>query len=281
MLPRAAHARQVVLELCELHLELPLGADGVLGEDVEDQLRPVDDPRLERVLEVPLLRRLELVVDDQRLGAELRVRLLQLLDLALADVGARAGRGRCWTTEPTGSTPAARASSSTSASSDSSSAPGARTASTSPRSSSVGGGVASRNDYAVESASRPERSSSSNIASPSRAEDAIVEHVRGLMPQRAARTTTTPSSSTRAASCLAGHYDTVPAQDNFPGRFEDGWVARPRRDGHEGRPRGDDRARARRRAVRLPLLRPRGAAGRRELAARGSSRATVSTRTSS
>ena len=23
---------------------------------------------------------------------------------------------------------------------------------------------------------------------------------------------------------LAGHYDTVPAQDNFPGRIEDGWV---------------------------------------------------------
>ena len=67
----AAHARQVVLELRELDLELALGADGVLGEDVEDQLRAVDDPRLERVLEVALLRRLELVVDDQRLGAKL------------------------------------------------------------------------------------------------------------------------------------------------------------------------------------------------------------------
>ena len=37
-----AHARQVVLELRELDLELALGAHGVLGEDVEDQLRPVD-----------------------------------------------------------------------------------------------------------------------------------------------------------------------------------------------------------------------------------------------
>jgi hypothetical protein len=43
VLPHAAHAREVVLELCELDLELPLGGDGVLREDVEDQLRPVDD----------------------------------------------------------------------------------------------------------------------------------------------------------------------------------------------------------------------------------------------
>ena len=91
MLPHAAHARQVVLELRELDLELSLGADGVLGEDVEDQLRAVDDARLERVLEVPLLRRVELVVDEQHLGARLLVRALQLLELALADVGARVG----------------------------------------------------------------------------------------------------------------------------------------------------------------------------------------------
>jgi succinyl-diaminopimelate desuccinylase len=29
---------------------------------------------------------------------------------------------------------------------------------------------------------------------------------------------------TRPCWCLAGHYDTVPAQDNVPGRIEDGWV---------------------------------------------------------
>ena len=43
VLPLPAHPRQVVLELRELDLELALGADGVLGEDVEDQLRAVDD----------------------------------------------------------------------------------------------------------------------------------------------------------------------------------------------------------------------------------------------
>src|SRR5205823_6607138 len=81
VLPHAAHARQVVLELRELDLELALGADGVLREDVEDQLRPVDDARLQRVLEQALLRRRQLVVDEQHLGIRLAVRSLQLVDV--------------------------------------------------------------------------------------------------------------------------------------------------------------------------------------------------------
>src|SRR5262249_37738061 len=76
-------------ELRKLDLELALGADGVLGEDVENQLRAVDHTRLERVLKRFLLHRGELVVDDQRLGARGLERVLQLLELALADVGAR------------------------------------------------------------------------------------------------------------------------------------------------------------------------------------------------
>ena len=89
VLPHPAHPRQVVLELRELDLELSLGAPRMLGEDVEDQLRPVDDARRKRVLERLLLGRLELVVDDQHLGLGVLVRLLQLLELPLADVRAR------------------------------------------------------------------------------------------------------------------------------------------------------------------------------------------------
>jgi hypothetical protein len=92
MLPEAAHAREVVLELGELDLQLPLGRDGMLGEDVEDELRPVDDPQVQQVLEAPLLTRGELVVDDERLGATRGNGTLQLLELALADV--RPGVGR-------------------------------------------------------------------------------------------------------------------------------------------------------------------------------------------
>src|SRR6266540_1870919 len=93
MLPHPSHARQVVLELRELHLQLSFGADRMLREDVEDQLRAIDHTRLKRVLERPLLRGLELVVDEQHLGAGLPVRALQLLELALAEVRAplRAG----------------------------------------------------------------------------------------------------------------------------------------------------------------------------------------------
>ncbi len=93
MLPHPAHARQVVLQLGQLDLQLALGADGVLGEDVEDQLGAIDDAPVERVLERPLLNGRDLVVDDQDLGAGGGERALQLHQLALADKGARVGMG--------------------------------------------------------------------------------------------------------------------------------------------------------------------------------------------
>src|SRR5262249_43971635 len=88
-----AHPRQVVLELRELHLELALGADGMLREDVEDQLCPIDDARLQGVFELPLLGGVELVVDDQRVRLRFAEGLPELLELALPHVRApvRAG----------------------------------------------------------------------------------------------------------------------------------------------------------------------------------------------
>ena len=62
-----------------------------------------------------------------------------------------------------------------------------------------------------------------NIASPSRGEDAIIEHVRGLMPTPPAYDHDTVLFYP-GQIVLAGHYDTVPAQDNLPGRIDDGWV---------------------------------------------------------
>ena len=73
VLPEATHARQVVLQLRELDLELSLGRDGVLRENVEDQLCPVDDAGRQRVLERALLRRRQFLVGDQHLGARVRV----------------------------------------------------------------------------------------------------------------------------------------------------------------------------------------------------------------
>ena len=86
MLPHSPHARQVVFELGEFDLELALGAPCVLGEDVEDQLCPVDDAGLQRVFERSLLRRVELVVDQQHFGPGLFVLALELVELPLAHV---------------------------------------------------------------------------------------------------------------------------------------------------------------------------------------------------
>ena len=63
----------------------------MLREDVEDQLRTVDDPGGERILERALLHRVELVVDEEHLRVVVCVRGLQLLELALAHITARVG----------------------------------------------------------------------------------------------------------------------------------------------------------------------------------------------
>ena len=91
--PEAPHAREVVLELGELDLELALGRVRVVGEDVEDDRRAVDDRHVERRLEVALLARRELVVggDQVRAGAlDLRA---QLVELAATEVAVRVGFG--------------------------------------------------------------------------------------------------------------------------------------------------------------------------------------------
>ena len=62
MRPQPAHAGKVVLELGQLDLELALGRVGVVGEDVEDHRGAIDHGHAERLLEVALLARAELVV---------------------------------------------------------------------------------------------------------------------------------------------------------------------------------------------------------------------------
>ncbi len=69
MRPQPAHAREVVFELGELHLELALGGVGMVGEDVEDDRRPVDDRHADLLLEVALLPGQQLVVAGHEVGA--------------------------------------------------------------------------------------------------------------------------------------------------------------------------------------------------------------------
>jgi len=71
-----------------------------------------------------------------------------------------------------------------------------------------------------------------DIPSESRNEAAIAEHVRSAVPGSFALeyegedafVWSSPRREDRPLLVLAGHYDTVPAQENLPGRIEDGWV---------------------------------------------------------
>jgi succinyl-diaminopimelate desuccinylase len=68
-----------------------------------------------------------------------------------------------------------------------------------------------------------------NIPSPSRQEEAILRHVAGVVSLPLTYATDeallfAADRSERPLVLLAGHLDTVPAQDNLPGQIEDGWV---------------------------------------------------------
>ena len=90
--PQPAHPREVVLELGELDLELALRGVRVGGEDVQDHRGAVHDRGVERLLEVALLARRELVVGDDDVRVGRLDRALQFLDLAAAHVGVRVRR---------------------------------------------------------------------------------------------------------------------------------------------------------------------------------------------
>ena len=64
--------RQQVLQLRELDLQLAFARPRAPREDVEDELRAVDDLAVERLLEVAQLRRRQLVVEDDDVDAALR-----------------------------------------------------------------------------------------------------------------------------------------------------------------------------------------------------------------
>src|SRR5689334_24132462 len=64
--PLSCQTRQQILKLRQFDLELAFIATSALGEDVEDQLASIDDPQLERFLQIALLRRGEIFVEDRK-----------------------------------------------------------------------------------------------------------------------------------------------------------------------------------------------------------------------
>ena len=90
----SAQSRQLVAKLSQFHLKLRLLRRRPLREDVEDELRPVDDLAAERLFEVSRLAGAQVVVEDDHVGAHFVREGAHFLGLALADerraVGAEA-----------------------------------------------------------------------------------------------------------------------------------------------------------------------------------------------
>src|SRR5207302_691844 len=91
-LRRLAEARREVLEADDLHLRLRGTGVRVPVEDVEDDAGAVHDLGAGGLLDVPRLRRRDLVVDEEEVGLARLDAPLQLVELAAPDVGAGIGR---------------------------------------------------------------------------------------------------------------------------------------------------------------------------------------------
>ncbi len=81
LLPEPRHR---VLQLRELHLQLAVSTLGALREDVENELRPVDDLQVGHLGDRARLRRRKLAIEDEDVGVELDGAHDDLFELALA-----------------------------------------------------------------------------------------------------------------------------------------------------------------------------------------------------
>src|SRR4029453_1949768 len=86
-------ARHQVFELRELDLELAFAGASAAREDVENELRPIEHRDMRLALEIPELRRRQLVVEDDEIDAELGTRGRQRVDFASAEKGRGIGSG--------------------------------------------------------------------------------------------------------------------------------------------------------------------------------------------
>jgi hypothetical protein len=78
--------RRLVLQACQLDLQLALMTAGALREDIEDNLGTVEDPDFPETLEIALLDRRDLVIEKHQPGTVLLEPRRDLGGLSLADV---------------------------------------------------------------------------------------------------------------------------------------------------------------------------------------------------
>src|SRR5579883_1706751 len=85
----SGQARQPVLELSKLHLQLAFFGAGTTGKDIENQSRAVDDFSVEDFFQILVLAWREFFVKDNDIHTFQKNLFTQLLDFAFSDVGGR------------------------------------------------------------------------------------------------------------------------------------------------------------------------------------------------
>src|SRR5581483_949104 len=87
--PAPGEARQQVLKLRQFHLQLAFACAGMGGENVEDQLRSINNANMGEFLDVPLLRCGQVVIEQQYVSGSGRGGRGNFLQLSLANEGGR------------------------------------------------------------------------------------------------------------------------------------------------------------------------------------------------
>jgi hypothetical protein len=92
--PESGQSRQQVLQLRELNLQLAFFGAGALGENIQDQRRPIENLAIEDLLQIAALRGRKFVVKNDRIHIRAPTVLGKFIRLAFADESRRARRGQ-------------------------------------------------------------------------------------------------------------------------------------------------------------------------------------------
>ncbi len=64
----SGQSRQHIFELRQFHLQLAFTGSGMAREDIQNQLRPIDDAGVNNALDIALLRRRKIVIEENQIG---------------------------------------------------------------------------------------------------------------------------------------------------------------------------------------------------------------------
>ena len=88
----SGEARQQIIQLRQLHLQLPFARPGAAGENIQDQLRPVQNLAIERAFQIAKLGGRKFSVEQHHVGFMEIHQAAQFIQFAGADQRGRIGR---------------------------------------------------------------------------------------------------------------------------------------------------------------------------------------------